>query len=105
RRRHGPADAKALLAAAEAAGVRVGRAADAVLGAGTQTALRTLRDGAIGAPASALTLFQSSGPVSWHPNPAFLFQEGAGPLYDIAPYYATTLVLALRPLRSVSAVG
>src|SRR5699024_7351395 len=33
------------------------------------------------------------------------FQEGAGPLYDIAPYYATTLVLALGPVVSVSAVG
>ncbi|MDN5821745.1 MAG: Gfo/Idh/MocA family oxidoreductase, partial [Brachybacterium sp.] len=100
-----PADAKALLAAAEEAGVRVGGAPDTVLGAGIQTALRTLRDGAIGAPASALTLFQSPGPESWHPNPAFLFQEGAGPLYDIAPYYATTLVLALGPVASVSAVG
>src|SRR5699024_2274201 len=92
-----PADAKTLLAAADAAGVRVGGAPDTVLGAGIQTALRALRDGTIGTPASALTLFQSPGPESWHPNPAFLFQEGAGPLYDIAPYYATTLVLALGP--------
>ena len=100
-----PADAKTLLAAADAAGVRVGGAPDTVLGAGIQTALRTLRDGVLGTPASALTLFQSPGPESWHPNPAFLFQEGAGPLYDIAPYYATTLVLALGPVVSVSAVG
>ncbi|MGP9538284.1 Gfo/Idh/MocA family protein [Brachybacterium sp. AOP43-C2-M15] len=100
-----PADAKALLEAAARAGVRVGGAPDTVLGAGIQTALRTLRDGSIGVPTSALTLFQSPGPESWHPNPAFLFQEGAGPLYDIAPYYATTLVLALGPVVSVSAVG
>jgi len=100
-----PADAKALLAAAQEAGVRVGGAPDTVLGAGIQTALRTLRDGTVGTPASALTLFQSPGPESWHPNPAFLFQEGAGPLYDIAPYYATTLVLALGPVVSVSALG
>ncbi|RCS61760.1 gfo/Idh/MocA family oxidoreductase [Brachybacterium sp. JB7] len=100
-----PADAKALLDAADAAGVRVGGAPDTVLGAGIQTGLRTLRDGSIGTPASALTLFQSPGPESWHPNPAFLFQEGAGPLYDIAPYYTTTLVLALGPVSAVSAVG
>ena len=99
------ADATALLEAAREAGVRVGGAPDTVLGAGIQTALRTLRDGAIGTPASALTLFQSPGPESWHPNPAFLFQEGAGPLYDIAPYYTSTLVLALGPVVSVSAVG
>ncbi|WP_193106019.1 Gfo/Idh/MocA family protein [Brachybacterium sp. FME24] len=100
-----PADAKTLLEAADAAGVRVGGAPDTVLGAGIQTALRTLRDGTIGTPASALTLFQTPGPEDWHPNPAFLFQEGAGPLYDIAPYYATTLVLALGPVTSVSAAG
>ncbi|WP_422116432.1 Gfo/Idh/MocA family protein [Brachybacterium sp. UNK5269] len=100
-----PADAAALLEAAAAAGVRVGGAPDTVLGAGIQTGLRTLRDGGIGTPASALTLFQSPGPESWHPNPAFLFQEGAGPLYDIAPYYVTTLVLALGPVVGVSAVG
>lgn len=100
-----PADATELLAAAAEHGVRVGGAPDTVLGAGIQTALRTLRDGSIGSPASALTLFQSPGPEDWHPNPAFLFQEGAGPLYDIAPYYVTTLALALGPVVSVSAAG
>ena len=100
-----PADAERLLAAAADRGLRVGGAPDTVLGAGIQTGLRTLRDGSIGTPASALTLFQSPGPEDWHPNPAFLFQEGAGPLYDIAPYYVTTLVLALGPVSSVSAVG
>lgn len=100
-----PADAAALLEAASAAGVRVGGAPDTVLGAGIQTGLRTLRDGRIGTPVSALTLFQSPGPEDWHPNPAFLFQDGAGPLYDIAPYYLTTLVLALGPVVGVSAVG
>ncbi|MFC7375495.1 Gfo/Idh/MocA family protein [Brachybacterium sp. GCM10030268] len=100
-----PADATALLEAAAKHGVRIGGAPDTVLGAGIQTALRTLRDGSIGDPASALTIFQSPGPEDWHPNPAFLFQEGAGPLYDIAPYYVTTLALALGPVTSVSAVG
>ncbi|UVY82769.1 Gfo/Idh/MocA family oxidoreductase [Brachybacterium sp. NBEC-018] len=98
-------DAAALLALAAEKGVRVGGAPDTVLGAGIQTALRTLREGTIGTPASALTLFQTPGPEDWHPNPAFLFQEGAGPLFDIAPYYVTTLVLALGPVQSVSAAG
>lgn len=100
-----PADATALLEAAARRGVRVGGAPDTVLGAGIQSALRALREGVAGAPASSLTLFQSPGPEDWHPNPAFLFQEGAGPLYDIAPYYMTTLALALGPVTSVSAVG
>ncbi|EWS82381.1 oxidoreductase [Brachybacterium phenoliresistens] len=100
-----PADSAALLQQAADAGVRVGGAPDTVLGAGIQTALRTLREGRAGELASALTLFQTPGPEDWHPNPAFLFQEGAGPLYDIAPYYVTTLVLALGPVTGVSAAG
>ncbi|MGY5764759.1 Gfo/Idh/MocA family protein [Brachybacterium sp. DNPG3] len=100
-----PEDAATLLALAAEHGVRVGGAPDTVLGAGIQTGLRTLRDGSIGTPASALTIFQTPGPEDWHPNPAFLFQEGAGPLYDIAPYYVTTLALALGPVERVTAVG
>lgn len=48
---------------------------------------------------------QSPGPESWHPNPAFLFQDGAGPLFDIGPYYLTTLVQAFGSIRRVAATG
>ncbi|BCJ33728.1 oxidoreductase [Actinocatenispora thailandica] len=95
----------ALLAAASTAGVRVANAPDTFLGAGLQTAYRMIAEGAIGTPLTALTLMQSPGPESWHPNPAFLFQYGAGPLFDIGPYYLTTLVGAFGPARSVAAVG
>lgn len=94
-----------LLASAQARGVRVGNAPDTFLGAGLQTAYRLIADGAIGLPLTALTLMQSPGPESWHPNPAFLFARGAGPLYDIGPYYLTTLVAAFGPGRRVAAVG
>ncbi|MHA7293134.1 Gfo/Idh/MocA family protein [Arthrobacter sp. HLT1-21] len=94
-----------LLAAAAAAGVRLGCAPDTFLGAGLQTGLRSIRRGDIGTPLTALTLMQSPGPESWHPNPAFLFQEGAGPLFDIGPYYLTTLVQAFGSIRRVAAVG
>ncbi|WP_380176000.1 Gfo/Idh/MocA family protein [Kineococcus sp. DHX-1] len=94
-----------LLAAAQAAGVRLGCAPDTFLGVGLQTALAVLRRGDIGTPLSALTLMQSPGPESWHPNPAFLFQHGAGPLFDIGPYYLTTLVQAFGPITQVAAVA
>ncbi|MHA7176997.1 Gfo/Idh/MocA family protein [Arthrobacter sp. Sr24] len=94
-----------LLKEADAAGVRLGCAPDTFLGAGLQTARRLIDSGAIGTPLTALTMFQSPGPESWHPNPAFLFQEGAGPLFDMAPYYLTTLVQAFGPLSRVAAVG
>ncbi|MDO5662079.1 MAG: Gfo/Idh/MocA family oxidoreductase [Brachybacterium sp.] len=100
-----PESAAELLRIADTHGLRVGGAPDTVLGGGLQTALRAIRDGDIGTPMSALAMFQVPGPDSWHPNPAFLFQTGAGPLYDIGPYYLSTLVLALGPVRGVAAVA
>ncbi|QIK71547.1 Gfo/Idh/MocA family oxidoreductase [Propioniciclava coleopterorum] len=97
--------ASALLDAAKDAGVRVACAPDTVLGAGIQTALRAIARGDIGEPLTATTVFQSPGPESWHPDPDFLFAVGAGPLFDIGPYYLTTLVHALGAVTRVQAVA
>ncbi|ALE04437.1 oxidoreductase (plasmid) [Arthrobacter sp. ERGS1:01] len=94
-----------LLKEAAAAGMRLGCAPDTFLGAGLQTARRLIDAGKIGTPLTALTMFQSPGPESWHPNPAFLFQQGAGPLFDMAPYYLTALVQTFGPIAKVAAVG
>ncbi|WP_417233280.1 Gfo/Idh/MocA family protein [Arthrobacter sp.] len=94
-----------LMAAAKDAGVRVAVAPDTFLGAGLQTALREVRDGAIGQPLTALTLFQVPGPESWHPSPEFLFAKGAGPLFDVGPYYLTTLIQVFGPIRRVAALS
>ncbi|MGH3164545.1 MAG: Gfo/Idh/MocA family protein [Trebonia sp.] len=99
------ASARAVLKAAETAGVAVGNAPDTILGAGIQTAQRLLADGTIGVPGTVLTLMQGPGPESWHPRPQFLFARGAGPLFDIGPYYVTTLVQLLGPVTSVHAAG
>ncbi|MFJ9085513.1 Gfo/Idh/MocA family protein [Streptomyces sp. NPDC102384] len=94
-----------LLKEADDAGLRLGCAPDTFLGAGLQTARRIIERGDIGVPLTAHTLFQTPGPESWHPSPAFLFQRGAGPLFDMGPYYLTALVQALGSVRRVSAVG
>ena len=96
---------RALLEAAEAAGVRVACAPDTMLGASFQTALRTVRSGRIGDVLNALVLLQSPGPESWHPSPEFLFDVGGGPLLDIGPYYLTALVHLLGPVARVSATS
>jgi predicted dehydrogenase len=96
---------RAVLDMADAAGLRVGCAPDTFLGAGLQTARRLIEAEAIGAPLTVLALLQSPGPDSWHPNPAFLFQAGGGPLFDIGPYYLTALVQTLGPIGSVAAVA
>ncbi|GAB3553349.1 Gfo/Idh/MocA family oxidoreductase [Arthrobacter tumbae] len=94
-----------LLKTASDAGLRLGCAPDTFLGAGLQTGLRMIQRGDIGVPLTALTLMQSPGPEAWHPNPAFLFQEGAGPLFDLGPYYLTTLVQAFGAVKTVAALG
>lgn len=94
-----------LLDEAERLGLRVATAPDTFLGAGLQTSLRLIESGTIGTPLTALALMQSPGPDSWHPNPEFLFQEGGGPLFDIGPYYLTTLVQVFGPARRVTAAA
>jgi predicted dehydrogenase len=96
---------QAVLEDADAAGLRVGCAPDTFLGAGLQTARRMIEGGDIGTPLTALVLMQLPGPESWHPNPAFLFAEGAGPLFDIGPYYLTALISMLGPVDAVAAIG
>jgi predicted dehydrogenase len=99
------AGGRAILAAADAAGLRVGCAPDTFLGTGLQTVRRLIEAEAIGEPLTALALLQSPGPDSWHPNPAFLFQVGGGPLFDIGPYYLTALIQLFGPVGSVAAVA
>jgi predicted dehydrogenase len=96
---------RAVLDAAASAGLRVGCAPDTFLGAGLQAARRLIDAEAIGAPLSALALLQSPGPDAWHPNPAFLFQVGGGPLFDLGPYYLTALIQMLGAVRSVAAAA
>jgi predicted dehydrogenase len=99
------ASARELLAAADAAHVRIGCAPDTVLGAGLQTARRLIDSGVIGSPQTGLALLQGPGPERWHPDPEFLFHRGAGPLFDMGPYYLTALATVFGPAARVAAVG
>lgn len=95
------AEARTVLDAARAAGVRVGCAPDTVLGTGVQTARKAIDDGAIGEPVAATATMTTPGHERWHPNPDFYYQPGGGPLLDMGPYYVTTLVTLLGPVVSV----
>ncbi|MFJ2767000.1 Gfo/Idh/MocA family protein [Streptomyces sp. NPDC087300] len=100
-----PAEAEKLLAEASERGLRVGNAPDTFLGAGLQSALRAVAAGHIGAPVAATTVTQSLGPEGWHPDPAFFYQPGAGPLFDLGPYYLTSLVALFGSVSRVGAVA
>ncbi|MGA1810806.1 Gfo/Idh/MocA family oxidoreductase [Frondihabitans sp. 4ASC-45] len=94
-----------LIKAAKVRGVRVAVAPDTFLGSGIQTGLRVVKRGDIGTPLTGLTLFQVAGPESWHPSPEFLFAIGGGPMFDVGPYYLTTLVQVFGPVAKVTATA
>ena len=96
---------RAVLAEAAERGLKVGNAPDTFLGAGLQSAIRAVQAGAIGEPVAATVALESMGPEGWHPNPEFFYVEGAGPLFDMGPYYLTALVALLGPVSSVAATG
>ena len=97
-------DAKKVLDTAEMKGLLVGCAPDTFLGAGLQTARKIVDDGWIGRVLSGTVFLMSRGPESWHPNPAFFYEVGGGPMFDMGPYYITALVHLLGPVKEVSGV-
>ena len=98
------AEGQRVLAAAAAAGLRVGCAPDTFLGGGHQTVRHLIDDGALGKPIAGTAFMMGPGHESWHPNPAFYYQPGGGPLFDMGPYYLTALVHMLGPVRRVAAI-
>lgn len=97
-------DGKAVMELAAQKGLRVGCAPDTFLGAGLQTCRKLIEDGWIGRPLSATAFMLAAGPESWHPNPSFFYQKGAGPMFDMGPYYITALVHLLGPVKAICAM-
>jgi predicted dehydrogenase len=92
---------RALVELARAQGVRLGCAPDTFLGIGLQTARAAIDRGDIGEPLAANAFMLGNGPEWWHPDPRMFYEIGAGPLFDMGPYYFTALVQLLGPMRSV----
>ncbi|WP_374007960.1 Gfo/Idh/MocA family protein [Leifsonia sp. LS-T14] len=96
------AEAAPILERAQAGGLRVGSAPDTVLGTGIQTARALLDEGRIGTPVGASVAWSAPGHELWHAAPAFYYQPGGGPLFDMGPYYLTSLVTFFGPVVRVS---
>jgi predicted dehydrogenase len=94
--------ARQMLDLAREKGLRVGCAPDTFLGGGLQTCRKLIDDGVIGEPIGASAFMMSHGPEGWHPNPEFFYQPGAGPMFDMGPYYLTALTSLLGPVRRVT---
>jgi predicted dehydrogenase len=83
-------------------GLLVGGAPDTFLGGGIQTCRKLIDDGWIGQPIAATAFMMCHGHESWHPDPAFYYQAGGGPMFDMGPYYITALVNLIGPVRRVT---
>ena len=91
-----------LMAAVNAAGVRLGCAPDTFLGAGHQACRQAIDSGRIGNILGGAAAVLTHGMEHWHPNPTFFFKPGGGPMLDLGPYYLTQLVNMIGPVARVA---
>lgn len=98
------AEADELIALAEETGKMLGAAPETNYGASVSTAKELLQQGAIGKILYADAHFRWPGDENWHPNPNFLYQPGAGPLYDRGPYFLNAMVDLLGGVYEVCAM-
>jgi predicted dehydrogenase len=99
------AEARALVALAEAKGLRIGCAPDTFFGSAHQEARAALDAGLIGKPIGGALYFSNAGVEAWHPKPEPFYQTGGGPVSDHSPYYLAQMINLLGPVASVSAAG
>lgn len=99
------AEGKSLQRLALDNGLRIGSAPDTFLGGVHQTARALIDAGDVGTIVGGSCFFQNHGAESWHPNPDFFYQPGAGPMLDMGPYYLTNLVQLIGPVQRVAAMS
>jgi predicted dehydrogenase len=99
-------DAHALIAAAEANGVRTASSPDTFLGTSLTAARELVASGLLGQPISAEIVMQNSGPERFpHPRPQAFYAPGAGPLFDMGAYYLTPLIRLFGAVSTVVAMA
>ncbi len=98
-------EGRELLKLATSRGLMLGGAPDTFMGSGIQTCRKLIDDGYIGRPIGAAAHMICHGHESWHPDPAFYYQYGGGPMMDMGPYYITALINLLGGVKSVISVA
>lgn len=94
-----------LIEAARVKTLRVGAAPDTFLGGAHQRARTVIDSGVLGQIVGGTAFFMCPGHESWHPDPAFYYDVGGGPMLDMGPYYITDLVNLLGPVERVMAMS
>lgn len=95
-------EGRALVKLAEEKNLLLGGAPDTFLGAGIQTCRHLIDNGFIGEPVGGSTFMICRGHESWHPDPAFYYKHGGGPMMDMGPYYLSALVNLYGRVESVT---
>ncbi|SED27569.1 Predicted dehydrogenase [Rhizobiales bacterium GAS188] len=95
-------EARPLVKKAAQKKLRLGSAPDTFLGGAHQTCRKLVDEGKIGTPVAGTAFFMCPGHERWHPNPAFYYLAGGGPMLDMGPYYITALVNLLGPVARVA---
>ena len=99
------AEGSQLVTRAAERGLVIGSAPDTFLGPAGQLARRLIDADTIGRPIVGTTFMLDRGMEHWHPDPAFYFQPGGGPVMDMGPYYLTMLVNLVGPVVRVQAIA
>lgn len=94
-----------LVALAEETGLMLGGAPDTFMGAGIQTCRKLIDDGFIGDIIGSACFMLCHGHETWHPDPAFYYQFGGGPMMDMGPYYITALINLMGGIKSVTGIS
>lgn len=95
-------DAIKVVESAKEKGLMAVSAPDTFLGAGAQTCRVLLEEGKIGTPIGFTANMICPGHELWHPAPGFYYKKGGGPMFDMGPYYITTLVTLLGPIKKIA---
>ncbi|MDR2547619.1 MAG: Gfo/Idh/MocA family oxidoreductase [Lachnospiraceae bacterium] len=99
------AEGQALVALAKEKNLLIGGAPDTFLGAGIRTCRQLISDGEIGDIVGASAFMLCRGHESWHPDPAFYYQYGGGPMMDMGPYYLTAMINLAGAVKAVTGIA
>jgi predicted dehydrogenase len=98
-------DAAFMIDAAAKKGVRLGSAPDTFMSAPFQTAKKLIAENTIGDIVGVNAVCPMRGNEFWRPDADFFYKKGAGPIWDMAPYYLNLMISLFGSFRSVTSVG
>ncbi|BER91617.1 Gfo/Idh/MocA family protein [Atrimonas thermophila] len=94
-------EGKKIIDLAQSKGLKVGCAPDTFLGGRLQMCRKIIDDGWLGEIIGGVAFMMCHGHEMWHPDPEFFYKRGAGPLFDMGPYYLTALIALLGPVKRI----